>query len=914
MLVISDLWFRLRALIRRKSREEELEEEVQSHLRMDERERMAQGESADQARTAALREFGNVGLVKEVTREMWGWRWLETLRQDVRFAMRMLRRSPGFTAVAVLSLALGIGANTGVFSLINTLVLRLLPVRDPESLVELLHEYPGEPRRNGYSWQSYEHFRDHNHVFSGLIGFSPSRFDLRGEGLGGQTVDGEYVVGDFFSVLGVKPAIGRLIGPEDDRMGGAHSAVAVVSWSFWKSRFNLDPQIPGKRIILQNVPVTVIGVTPREFFGLEIWSRPEVWVPVGLAPVISHVRQTEAAGAQAGPPALYGMDLGLVGRLKPGVSIKQARAEMSVLFQFTIDEISKQSKDPLWRQLKLEIVPAGAGLAFLRDQFEQPLLVLMALVGLLLLIACTSIATLLLARAAAREREMALRVSLGAGRMRLLRQVMTESLLLSGAGGLLGILVAYFGARALVRIFLSGRPIVGLPPHFMFEVRPDAHVLLFTFAAALLTGVLFGLVPALRAVPSAPASMLQGGVRPTQARAARFFGKSLVAAQVALSVVVLSLAGVFTRHLSGLRNQLGFERDHLLLVSLDTAHTGYSAEQLSLLYQELLGRLDVLPGVRSATIGSPTPISGAGASSFVNVEGYQQKPEDRRYVALSFIAPKYFQTLRTPLLAGRDFTFQDEGGPRVAIINQAMARYYFADANPIGKHLTMEKDWKNIGGPDKPYEIVGVVGDAKYDDAHGAPPRTLYLTAFGDGRMDASDFILRTSIPPEAVTGEVRRSVAEILKGVAVRHATTMSEQVDAAIVPERLIAMLSGSFGTLGLVLAAIGLYGLLAYTAARRTKEIGVRMALGASRGTVTWMVLRDALGMVSAGLLVGIPVALWSRKFAGSLIEGLPPSSVLPISMAALGVIAVAFMASYVPARRATKVDPMEALRYE
>ena len=901
--MLSSLLFRVRAWFRRRSREEELEEEVQSHLRMAANEHVEYGESAEQARTAALREFGNVGLVKDAARDMWGWRWLETLRQDVRFAARMLRRSPGFTAVAVLSLALGIGANTGVFSLINTLMLRLLPVRDPASLVELLHQYPGEPRMNGYSWQSYEHFRDHNHVFSGLIGFSPSRFDLRGEGLGGQTVDGEYVVGDFFPVLGVKPAIGRLIGPEDDRLGGAHSAVAVVSWSFWKSRFNLDPGILGKRIILQGAPVTVIGVTPREFFGLEIWSRPEVWVPTGLEPVIDHSNRP-----------IFGAPLALIGRLKPGVSIEQARAEMNVLFQFTLDEMSKGSKNPLMRKITLDIVPAGAGLAFLRDQFEQPLLVLMALVGLLLLIACTSIATLLLARGAAREREMALRISLGAGKMRLLRQVMTESLLVSGAGSLLGILVAYFGARSLVRILLSGRPIVGLPPHFIFEIQPDAHVLLFSLGAALLTGVLFGLVPTLRAMASAPASMLQGAVRPTQARATRFFGKSLVAVQVALSVVVLSLAGVFTRHLSDLRNQLGFERDHLLLVSLDTAHSGYSAEQLAFLYQELLGRLDALPGVRSATIGSPTPISGAGAASFVDVEGHQQKPEDRRYVALSFIAPKYFQTLSTPLLAGRDFTFQDEGGPRVAIIDQAMARYYFADANPIGRHFTIEKDWKNIGGPDKPYEIVGVVGDAKYDDAHGAAPRTIYMPAFGDGRLFASDFILRTRIPPDAVTGDVRRSIAEILKGVEVLHITTMSEQVDAAIVPERLVAMLSGSFGTLGLILAAVGLYGLLAYTAARRTKEIGVRMALGASRKVVTWMVLRDALVMVLAGLGAGIPVALWSRKFAGSLIEGLPPSSVLPISVAALGVIAVALLASYIPARRATKVDPMEALRYE
>jgi predicted permease len=902
-LVISNLLFRLRARFRRRSMEDDLEDEVQSHLRMATKERIEQGESAEQARTAALRDFGNVELAKEVTRDVWGHGWLETPLQDIRYGLRTLRRSPGFAVVAVLSLALGIGANTGIFSLINTLMLRLLPVRDPERLVELLHQYPGEPRMNGYSWQSYEHFRDHNHVFSGLIGFSPSRFSLRGEGLGSETVDGEYVVGDFFPVLGVKPAIGRLIGPEDDHIDAARSAVAVVSWSFWKSRFNLDPGILGKRIIVDDVPVTVIGVTPREFFGLEIWSRPYVWVPTGLEPVIDH-----------GSQAVFGRPLALIGRLKPGLSIAQAQAEMSVLFQFTIDELTRNSKNPLLRQVKLEIVPAGAGLAFLRDQFEQPLLILMLLVGLLLLIACTSIATLLLARGAAREHEMALRVSLGAGRLRLLRQVMTESLLLSATGSLLGILVAYLGARSLLRILLSGRPIVGLPPHLTIEVRPDFHVLLFAIGAALLTGVLFGLAPALRAMATTPATMLQGAARPPQARAARFFGKSLVAAQVALSVVVLSLAGVFTRHLADLRNQLGFERDHLLLVTLDTARSGYTGEQLSLSYQELLGRLDALPGVRSATLGAPTPISGGGASSFVDVEGYQQKPGDRRYVSLSWVAPKYFQTLGTPLLEGRDFSFQDQGGPRVAIINQAMARYYFAGANPIGKHFTIERDWKGIGGADKPYEIVGVVGNTKYTDAHEAPPRIIYLTAFMDGRMFASNFILRTSISPEAVTGEVRQSIAGILKGVEVGHITTMSEQVDAAIVPERLIAMLSGSFGILGLILAAIGLYGLLAYTAARRTKEIGVRMALGATRGNVTWMVLRETLAMVSAGLAAGIPVALWARKFAASLIEGLPPSSLLPISFAALGVIAVALAATYIPARRATKVDPMVALRYE
>lgn len=320
------------------------------------------------------------------------------LLQDLRYGIRMLAKNPGFSTVAVVTLALGIGANTAIFSLINTLMLRMLPVRDPGQLVELLHRYPGEPRVNGFSWQSYEHFRDHNHVFSGLIGFAASRFTVRGEGLERETVEGEYVVGDFFPVLGVKPAIGRLIGPEDDHIGAAGSAVAVVSWSFWKSRFNLDPGILGKRIIVEDVPLTVIGVAPREFFGLEVWSRPDVWVPVAMEPVNPHPSRTP-----------FGMVLNLVGRLKPGVPIEQARAEMSVLFQFTInEEVTRKSNDipfnPLWRQMKFELVPAGAGMAFLRDHFEKPLLVLMSVVGLLLLIACTSIASMLLARVAARHK------------------------------------------------------------------------------------------------------------------------------------------------------------------------------------------------------------------------------------------------------------------------------------------------------------------------------------------------------------------------------------------------------------------------------------------------------------------------------------------------------------------------------
>jgi predicted permease len=827
---------------------------------------------------------------------------VHTIFQDVRYGLRQLRRSPGFTAVAVTTLALGIGANTAIFSLINTLMLRFLPVRDPEQLVELLHRYPGEPRMNGFSWQSYEHFREQNHVFSGVIGFGPSRFSVRGPGLTPETVDGEYVVGDYFPALGVKPAIGRLIGPQDDRVGAPGSAVAVVSWSYWKSRFNQDPGIVGKRIIVHDAPATVIGVTPRDFFGLAIWSRPDVWVPAAMERVTAG-----ASGTTSAP-----MPLMLVGRLKSGSSIEQARAEMSVLFGFTLEEMTKNSKNPLERQMKFELVPAGAGLAFLRDHFAKPLLVLMAVVGLLLLIACTSIASMLLARGAAREHEMAVRVSLGAGRLRLLRQVLTESLLLSVAGSLAGILLAYFGADVLAGIITSGRQIVGLPPRLEIQVRPDGHVLLFTAGIALLTGVVFGLAPALRAMAATPASILQVAGRASQSRVGRLFGKSLVVAQVALSVVLLSAASLFIRYLSDLRNHLGFPPDHLLLVTLDPSNSGYNGEQLSALYRELLRRLEAIPGARSATLSAPTPISGAGAASFVTVEGYQERPEDRRYVSLSWVAPNYFQTLGTPLLVGRDFTFQDFGSSHVAIINEKMAHYYFGQANPLGRHFTIDRDWKGLS--DKPYEIVGVVGDAKYADAREAPPRTIYLTAFQDGRMFSNHFILRTSVSPIAVAGEVRRTVGDVLKGVRVERLTTMADQVDASIVPERLIAMLSGAFSALGTMLAALGLYGLLAYTVTRRINEIGIRMALGATRGKVSRMVLRDALAMVLAGLAIGVPVALWSRTLAASLVEGLAVNSAAPIAFGAIGMITVALLATYLPARRASKVDPVVALRCE
>jgi predicted permease len=806
-----------------------------------------------------------------------GWNSLERYWQDVRYALRMMRRAPGFTSVAVLSLALGIGANTAIFSLINTVILRRLPVAQPECLVELLTRLRDEPHYNWFSGRQYQYFLDNNHVFSGLIGMTrpPNAggvwFRVRTAGTEAEHVDGAYVTGNYFTVLGVKPAVGRLIGPEDDHPG-VPAPVAVVSWSFWKDRFNLDPSILGRRIVVEDVPVTIVGVAARGFTGLQPESRQEVWLPSDRSSLM------------------------LVGRLKSGVSLQQARAEMAVLLQRTIE------KTRFGSVTKFEMEPAGAGLSAVRDRYGRPLLVLMAVVGLLLMVACTNVASLLLARGAARQREMAIRVSLGATRIRLVRQAITESLLLSGAGALLGVALGQLGVRALVRIVANGR--LWEPIHL--HVSLDAQVLLFTAGVAAATGLLFGLAPAWRAWATTPASAMRDAGRAGETRVRRLFGKSLVAAQVALSLVLLAAAGLFVSRLSRIYSDLGFERDHVLLVTLDPSHSGYQRAQLAQPYRELLDRLQTIPGVRSATLSGVTPISGLGANRDATVEGYQPRPGELRNLAENWVAPKYFETFRTPLLAGRDFRFDDEGRPRVAIINRTMARHYFGDASPIGKHVLFDHE-------DKPYEIVGVVGDTKYQQVGLSTGSLIYMNAFQEGHLGPR-FSIRTSGPPTAIGREVRRLVQEVAKTLVVDQMRTLEDQVDGDIVPERLMGMLSRLFGALGSLLAAVGVYGLLAYTVTRRINEIGVRMALGATPADVIRMVLREALAVVSAGLLIGVPLAMWGKRLAASMIPGLQVSFAASLALGAAAMIAVALIAAWLPARRAACVDPMEALRHE
>lgn len=882
MAILREWVRRLWGTVTGRRRDADLEEELRLHLELVAEEARRQGHPPEDAVRRARIDAGGIAQAMEAMRDQRGLPWLADMIGDGRIGVRMMRRSPIFSIVAILSLGLGIGANSAIFSLVNTLILRPLPVHEPDRLVEVLSQYPGEPRTNGFSWTVFEHFRDQNHVFADLFAMSPALIQLGGAGETAP-VAGAYVTENFFTALGLGPAIGRLIGPEDHQPGAG--AVVVVSWRLWQERFDLNPSVLGQSYIVNGMPATIVGVAPKTFRGLMVGFRPELWLPIAAE------RRGDA------------LSLGLMARLKPDVTIEQARAEMRVLDRFRIGQLAQRS--PNLQQLTIDLEPARNGFAMLRDRYGKPLLTLEAIVALLLLVACTNVAGVLLARSTARHHEMAVRVSVGASRGRIVRQMVTESLLLAMAGGTVGVGVAYAGLRALVRIVTSGRAIVGGVGPVQLDARLDAETLLVTMLVALATGILFGCAPAWHAFAGAPVVSLRKSGLTGETRSKRLFGQALIVAQLSISMVLLTAAALFINHLSSLRNVgLGFDRKSVLLMTIDPSRTGYTPEQLSQPYRTLLARISAIPNVRSATLSGVTPIHGAGTARFVDMPGVQEPP-DRMRTLVNWVAPKYFETFGTPLIAGRDFSFADQGRARVAIINQAAAKYYFGDASALGHRFTLERQ-------SSPFEIVGVVADAKYLTLHEPAPRTVYLNVVQESRMFAHRFSVRTAITPAAVAADVRRATVDVFKSEPVASMTTLEDQVDAEIVPERLMALLSGLFGVLGAALAGLGLYGLLAYTVNRRTNEIGVRIALGATRRSVITMVLRNAAGLVVAGLVVAVPAAVAGRRAVAGLLADTPVEHALPIAVAAAAMILVALLSAFVPARRAVSVDPAVALR--
>jgi predicted permease len=846
------------------------------------------------------------------------------LLQDLRYSLRVLLQNPGFAAVAVLSLALGIGANTAIFSIVDAVLLKWLPVSSPQELVVIARN-PQKPGV-GFNYPDYEYVRDHNQVFSGVLvsggGGGALSMTVPDEGSHGSSelVPGTMVSGNYFQVLGVTPAIGRLFTPEDNKTAGAHP-VAILSYDFWKTRFAGDPGVLGKKITLNGSPFTVIGVARQGFTGTNVGNSTNLFLPIMM------LRQVNANAREWNTRHFWWLTP--LARLKPGVSVQKATADMDVLFKQIEQNDPEHRPTPAYdkdRELRNHAVllAGSGGYSSLRNRFSKPLAVLGAVVGLVLLIACANVANLLLARAASRRKEIAIRVAIGAGRWRLISQFVTEAVILAVIGGLAGLAFAYWSVRVLLSLLPTGTFPLDL------HLTPDVRLLGFSFAVSLATGLICGVVPALKATRPDVVSALKSDF--TQRFARLDLRKALVVVQVALSLLLLVGAGLFVRSLENLRDlDPGFVRENVLMVETSAGSIGYKGQRIRTFEDRLLTAASRLPGVRVASLAMFTPLQGSRWNSDIAVEGHPWKPDEKPYLDFNGVSPHYFETLGIQILQGRDFRDQDNpaftpdppekpyppgkeppeppGPPKVAIVNQSMAKKFFPNESALGKRFSMGDKFKI----EDSYEIVGVVKDTRYFELREAVESMIYISSW---RQGAGDMVLclRSSGDAKLLSAAVRRAVRNLDSAIPVRETVTMEQQLNNHISQERLIATLSSFFGSLALLLAAIGLYGLMAHTATRRTREIGIRMALGAQRTNVLWLILRDAVILVLLGAVIGLPVAFGVTRFVSSFLYGLTARDPVTMIAATAALALVTVIASFLPARRASKVDPMVALRYE
>ena len=896
---ITDFAHRLRELFRRNAAEREMEAELRFHIERQAEKYVAGGVLPAEAERRARLEMGGLEQVREQCRDARGTRMIEDLGQDIQFAARMLRKNPSFTAVAVVSLALGIGANAAIFSLMDAVLLSRLPVAHPEQLV-VVTSFDAESQANSsFSYPMYRDLRDRNQVFSGVIARGGAQFNLNFRGVT-KKVNGELVSGNYYDVLGVRPWIGRLFTQQDDATPGAQPVV-VLSYGFWKSRFGGDPGIVGQTVLLNEHPMTVIGVAAPDFYGTSLAQSMDIRVPLMMTPVFKPAPNNRLDDRKH-------QWLDLMARRKPGVALAQAQASLQVQFhQILAGEEQQLSADTSefkkqqFMARRIDLLPGAQGQTWLQQQMSEPLLLLFGVTGIVVLILCANLANLSLARATARGPEVAVRAALGAGRRRLAQQWLTESLLLSLMGGFASVAVAEWGKAALVS-FIPAASRQNLESPLGWRVF---GFLLLVAAAA---GILLGLAPALRAARAGPAEALRGDSRTFSSTGGSGLRGGLIALQVTLSVPLLIGAGLFLASLRNLEGMdTGFRKDHVLLADLDPALNGYPQPKIQSLYAAVLANVRALPGVQSAGLATTSPISGDWDQLNVVVEGYHPREGENMSPNWSAVSPGYFRTLAMPILAGRAFTEQDDAAAaKVAVINETMARYFFKDGNPLGRKIGLE----DVADT----EIIGVVRDAKYTDLREPPQRHMYMPVAQQDQLLDLTLVAHTTGDPRATADLVRGAVARVDSHLPLYHVTTLETQIDDSLTEDRLVAWLCGLFGALATLLSAVGLYGVVAYATQRRTREIGIRIALGAMPINILDLVLRRMGYIVGTGLAVGTSAALLMSRVVGSMLYNVRPAEPSVYLLAALLLVASAGVAAYLPAKRATRVDPMVALRHE
>jgi len=847
---------------------------------------------------------------------------LDTAFRDLKYALRTLARTPGFTAIAILTLALGIGANTAIFTLLDQILLRLLPVKNPQELVLLTmrgHHYGSNWGGSAISHPMFRDFAANNEVFTDMFARFPFDASVSFNGQA-EHVQLELVSGTYFSTLGLNPYLGRVFTPEDDRLPDAYPYV-ILNYAYWKSRFSADPNVIGKTLILNNQNMTIVGVLQPGFDGVELGRTPKLFVPLMMEKEVLVGNPTDMLKERRN------RWVNAFGRLKPGVTREQAKASlqpfMHSMLEMEVKEKAFAHASPYDREqfLKctIDLLPGSQGRSYTRQTLSTPLWVLMSTTGLVLLIACANLANLLLVRGSARKKEMAIRLAMGATRGRIVSQLLIESLSLSTMGALVGLALAYWADKALMAVY------VPTDSGLKISTAPDLRILLFTLAVTVATGVFFGLVPALQTTkPNVATTLKDEAAAVVGGGGHGALRKSLVIAQVTLSLLLLIGAGLFTKSLGNLRNLgPGFNPQNLVGFEMDPSYSGYSVPRLKTFYPQLLDSLSSIPGVQSTGLASVRILEDNEWDSSMTVEGFNPpSPDAHPEPYMNEISPNYFATMGVPIVNGRDFRPSDTRevnhqpddpfgwNPAVVMINETFAKKYFAGRNPVGMHIGYGSD----PGTPTDMEVIGVVKDIKYQNLREEIPPQAFLPYIADRYIGGMVIYVRTVGDPTLLMSSIRAKVRDLDANIPISNMHTTEVQINNSLASERMIASLSAVFGFLATLLAVIGLYGVMAYTVAQRTREVGIRMALGAAQGSVIWMVMREVLILIAVGVAAGVPAALALTKLVQSQLFGLTPHDPATLVIATVALAFVASAAGYIPAWRASRLDPVKALRYE